>query len=71
MTAQTVVICIAVAVIAALVVVLAMKSALKTARWDSYAANYIDDGSFEITASEDRYIRTSVITERIRNDNNQ
>ena len=68
MTAQTVAICVAIAVIVALIVVLVMKSALRTANPDSYAANYIDDGSFEITARDDKFIRKTVTVERIRND---
>ena len=48
--------CIVIGLLIALLVVCVLKGQLKTVRWEDQAANYVVDGSFELTESTDLYL---------------
>ncbi len=51
-----------------LVVVLIMKSSLKTARRNNSAVSYVVENSFEVTAARDRFLYTERHEEKISDD---
>lgn len=67
---EVILVCIIVGIVAAFVVTGAMKSQLRSVRWQNAAGSYVVDGSFRLTHSQDLYLFKNV-TRHARPKNNK
>ena len=68
MSPENILLVILIAFVVSLIIVLIMKSSLKTARRNNSAVSYVVENSFEVTAARDRFLYTERHEEKISDD---